>query len=465
MDLAIKHNFFTTAKHSFHRQHLLLLRLRTFAVLATTSGFAAFHLRNSYFYQDQWDGLHRAIHLRPIEAMATSINGHLMIFDYWIHRIQISAFGVDDHRFTIIIMLTTLLFINYVLVVLLRSIGVSGIAGLFIASFLTYLPTGAQDFLFVAQILPLAAVALGLFSIVIVLRYEKSLAHGTVFGLSLFFSVLADSGMATITFPAAAIFCAFCWSRKYLISLIPACILLVAWYLTADLSPHFDSTLAQKCRFAFSLFFGSVGAIVGAGEIIGIVLTGIVVFIFVFGSTQNIFSKKTKIATAAFGASTLITTVAIAISRAGMPGFTLFEANRYIHNISIPFALTVLPFTFEFCAHQWQRFPHHTFAPLRQVLPVTLVALCFITSYPTFSKYSTQFEENNVKVRGLVREAIQLIRQNCPDGKLLQLDHRPIGNLSPQVSVQLLVDLMSTQALKGDPQVVPSQAIIDAMCS
>ena len=455
----------TVSSKSFLTQNFRwLLWLRTSALTACPLFYAAYHLRNSYFYFDEWDGFERSLHLRPWDAMKFSINGHIMILDYWIHRIQITVFGIDSHRFTIVLMLSALLVLNYALLLILRSFGVSGFTSLLIAAFFTYMGCGSQDFLFAAQISPLLAVATGILCVATVLKFQKSHLRGALVASGLLLSSLIDSGMATITIPAASLILWHCWSRKHLWCVFPAASFIGLWYLTADLSPHFDSSLTEKIRFAFHLLLGSVGAIVGAGEIAGLFIIFIVITIFVEGRKLDIFSARTKIVSLAFALSTILTTIAVSTSRSGMNGFTLSEANRYAHNIAIPFALMSAPIIVAATSHAKVCLPDIQTKFLWRISPAIFAFFCLAAAYPTFHLYASNFESTNVRVHQLVNESVQVIRQGCPVGTTLDTTSRPIGLLSPQVTTQLLFDLMTRDSLRGDDIIMPSQETIDIMC-
>ena len=426
--------------------------------------FAGYHLRNSYFYQDQWDGISRALHMRPVQAMTTSINGHFMILDYWIHRLQVSAFGLQSHSFNIVCMLAALLSLNLVLVYGFRTLGLSGATSSLTATVLTYMGAGAQDFLYVAQISPILSIAVGLLAVFYVVGHEPSQYAGFVFGIGIFASVLLDSGMASIVFPAALIVVYCRWSLRFIWSIAPSLLFLCIWYLTADLSPHFESTKYQQITFGFHLFLESIGSIVGSGQVAGLFLVFMFGVIARIGLQQKIFSRVEKTVCLAFLGSTALTVTAISIARAGVPQFTLFEANRYAHDIAIPFVLAFIPLGTVFFRSLALQLPDIKNLYIVRFLPLFLFAFVVISTQPTFDQYEGSFTANNIKVHQLVQESVQVISQGCPAGTTLDTTSRPIGWLSPQVTTQLLFDLMTRDSLRADDTITPSQEILDAMC-
>jgi hypothetical protein len=447
------------------RSHLKFLeRTRDLVLVALGLLFAGYHLRNSFFYQDQWDGISRALHMRPMQAMTTSINGHFMILDYWIHRLQVSAFGLQNHSFSIACMLVSLLTLNLVLIYGFRTLGLSGVTSSLTATVLTYMGAGAQNFLYVAQIFPILSIAVGLLAVFYVVGHEPSQYAGFVFGVGIFISVLLDSGMATIVFPAALVVVYCRWSLRLIWAIGPSLLFLCIWYLTADLSPHFASTKYEQLAFGFHIFLESIGSIIGSGQVAGLFPVFMFGVIARIGLQQKMYSQVEKIVCLAFLGSTALTVIAISISRAGVPEFTLFEANRYAHNIAIPFVIAFIPVGTVFLRSLALQFPNIRNLYLVRFLPIFLFGFVVISTQPTFVQYESSFTANNIKVHQLVQESVQVISQGCPTGTTLDTTSRPIGQLSPQVTTQLLFDLMTRDSLRADDTIAPSQETLDIMC-
>jgi hypothetical protein len=234
--------------------------------------------------------------------------------------------------------------------------------------------------------------------------------------------------------------------------------------LTADLSPHFESTKYQQITFGFHLFLESIGSIVGSGQVAGLFLVFLFGVIARIGLQQKMFSRVEKTVCLAFLGSTALTVIAISIARAGVPQFTLFEANRYAHDIAIPFVIAFNPLGTVFFRSLALQLPDIKNLYIVRFLPLFLFAFVVISTQPTFDQYEGSFTANNIKVHQLVQESVQVISQGCPAGTTLDTTSRPIGWLSPQVTTQLLIDLMTRDSLRADDTITPSQETLDIMC-
>jgi len=254
------------------------------------------------------------------------------------------------------------------------------------------------------------------------------------------------------------------WRGRYSLAVLPSLVAMGWWYLTGDLGPVDDGSLAIKARFAVHLFLRSIGSLFAQGELAGGVILALVAATVSVGLAKGAVVGNTRAVLAAGMFSTVVTTAAIAHSRAVTVGVNFVDYNRYLQNVLIPFALAALPAVY--ATLRGLRWAGHStrYAPLRGMAGPVIVGLAFLLGLSPLRAYNRSFEAWNVAVRDGVRDATAVIVGGCPSGAPPAPLSQPLGDLSPQVSTRLLQELLERGALTSSGGREVDQTVIDRMC-
>jgi len=421
-------------------------------------------LRHSYFFYDEWSMIDRVVHLPLWTGMTASFNGHLWLFQDLFYRIQVSWFGVNNHVFVSAVFVLSLVALHIAMAAVLERAGVPPVMSLCTGGLLTYLGAASQNFIFAIQASPCLALATGLAAAALALARPPTIARSIVAAAMMVLSVAFDSGIAltTITFATAVL--ALSWRGRYALAVLPSLIAMSWWYLTGDLGPVDDASLAIKARFAGHLLLHSLGALFGQGEGLGVVVAVLATATLGIGLARGWVAGAARTTLIAGALSTVVTTSAIAHARATTVGANFIDFNRYLQNVLIPFALSALPAVYSIVRSApagWrERHP-----AMRGALGPLVVAAAFLLGLSPLRAYIKNFEAWNVAVRDGVRDAAAVITDGCPSGAPPDPRGQPMGGLSPQISTELLRELVRRGALRAGDGAPIDQAVVDRMCS
>src|SRR5512140_3485448 len=285
--------------------------------------WAAWHLRRSYFFYDEWSMIDRVLHSSAVDGTIKSFNGHLWMLQYWVYHAQVFRFGVDDHRFVIVVFLGALVTLHLSLATLFRASGLSRTPSMVVGGLLTYLGVASQNFLFAIQISTTLSMAAGVAASAIVLAADPSMVRAVAAGTLLLLAVAIDSGTALIALTLAACVTLLSWRGLARFVVLPAILALGLWVALGNRGPAFPADLDTRAHFARQLLLLSAGGLFGqigaTGEVTGaIVLAGSIALIG-FGIRRRIVDRRGRIMFIAGAAATLVATAALAQARAGVP--------------------------------------------------------------------------------------------------------------------------------------------------
>jgi hypothetical protein len=431
--------------------------------------WASRRLRRTYFYFDEWSMIGRVTELAPLEGATTSFNGHLWFFQDVIFRFQAKAFGLDSNLFIVILFLFALAALHLSIGMLAVRVGVPLVPAMMLAGLLTYLGPATQNFIFAIQVSPTFATAAAVGCAVVVLDKRDTTARTVAAAALLLLAVLFDSAVGLLALTLGGAVLVQMWPRRRWWALAPSMLVMAWWYVFADLGPQFPASVPDRITFAARLVMRGAGALIGGGAWSGAIV------LFVFGVATVVAIRSGRVTSAqrsvaVAGALALIVSVAgIAQSRAGLPGFTFFENNRYLQNVALPLTVMFLPALVVSSRLAADRFAERNLGarPLLIAIPVVFTIGAFVLGLDDERRYADVFIERTELVRAGVLDTATVIEQGCPLGGQPDLTGRPLGSISPQISAQLVADLLARELLITPDRGIGDldAAVLAAICS
>jgi hypothetical protein len=426
--------------------------------------WAAWHLRNSYFFYDEWSMVERALHMPPGLGMMANLNGHLLMLQYLLYWAQVAWFGLGSHTFICVAFVCALVAFHLSVAALFKVAGLPSVASVLLGGVLTYLGAASQNFIYAIQTSPMLSPTACFAASALALARPASRRRSVVAGALLLVSVGLDSGMALVGLPFAIVVVGLSWRRSALPAVLPALLALIAWFTLAGFGPAFPSSLGQKVGFARHLLLHALGGLVGRGETVGAAILLLSAAVIVFGLRRRHVTGVPRIMLIAGTVATAVATAALAQSRAGLRGFTFFDFNRYLQNVAVPAALAIVPalaVTARGVLANRPRLAAIAAPYAGYLLPLGAMA-AFVLGLRPLHAYAVGFETWNLGARRVVRQAALTLRDGCPSGEPPQPWIAPLGDFAPQVNVTLLRELFDRGAfdtlvatsLEPDPLVV-----------
>jgi len=438
------------------------------AVLAAGALWAALHLRGSYFLYDEWSMIERVSHRSVWSGMTASFNGHLWMAQYWVYRVQVSAFGVDSHAFVCGVFVVSLVLLHAAVAAVLRAARLRVLDVVLLGGLLTYLGASSQNMLFAVQVSPTLSAAAGFGAVALTLGGPSSLREpswrrAAAVGTLLLACVAVDSGVALGLVVCCAIVAGGLWRSLRVAALAPAVLLLAGWYAFGDLGPRFPASVGARAAFARRLLLQSAGSVVGGGQIVGAVL--LLASAIVLGQGARRRHVHGPVAVLAIGGvvAALVTTVGIAQSRAGLKGFTFVDFNRYLSNVALPLYVGLVP-AVAVAVRAWWHSRERPGGSVLVALPAVCVAVAFALGLSPLWHYARGFTAWNRSVHMKVQAATVVIRDGCPSGAAPVPASQPAGVLSPQISTALLRELLQRGALHAPTGPAFDPNVTIAMC-
>ncbi|MCB0979595.1 MAG: hypothetical protein H6513_10775 [Acidimicrobiaceae bacterium] len=421
-------------------------------------------LRHTYLFYDEWAMVDRVVHSAPLDGMTTGFNTHLWFLQDPIYRLQGLWFGFDDHWLVVALFLVALAGFQLVLAALFERAGMAVLPAALTATLLVYLGTASQNFTFAIQVSPTVAAAAAFTPGLLVIDRRASRMRDVGVGLAVLLATLADSGFGVVGLVFAAVLISRVWSWRHLVSLVPAALVLVWWFGLTDQGPApFPSSAGHQVVFAARLLIRSAGALVGGGAVVGVAV--LVVFVAAAAAALRWGTMPPGGRALAIGAlvATVVVAVGISHNRAGIPGLAWRDFNRYLQNVGVPLVLAAAPGLVAVGSRLVGT------APARRrwgaAVACAAIAAAFALSVPAERDYAADFLAWNGLVRQRVEATAVVLATGCPEGTVLHLDAQPAGGFSPQVTAQLVLDLMGRGLLHVQPGVAPDPALTAELCT
>lgn len=422
--------------------------------------WAIWHLRKSYYFYDEWSMIYIVSHLDAVDGMTHSFNGHLWMLQYWLYRIQVSAFGMDSHFFISACFVVALIALHLSMTAVLRAHELPRQFCLMVGGLLTYLGAASQNFIFAVQVSPTLSMAAGLFAVAMILRNDPSRQAITAVAVLLVGSVVLDSGIAISAVVFAGVLGVIRWKWAAVWALTPAMVVNLWWYTTADLEQHFPASFSDRLGFAGRLALQSVGSIVGRDQVAGALLTGAAATLILIALWQRWLDSRTLATLAGGMAAAVVTTAAIAFARAGLPGFNFLHFNRYLQSVAIPLTMAAVPALAVAVRKLMVGKPQ---GRIVRAVPAGLVVGAFLMGLSPLNFYTGIFDTWMVRTRHQVQAATVVIDQGCPSGAIPDPASFPVED-NPQVSTQLLRELVERGALSVAPVESLNPVVTARMC-
>lgn len=422
--------------------------------------WAIWHLRKSYFYYDEWSMISVVSHLDAVDGMTNSFNGHLWMLQYWLYRIQVSLFGVDSHFFVSSCFVVALIALHLSMTAVLRAHGLPRQFCLMVGGLLTYLGAASQNFIFAVQVSPILSMATGLFAVAMILRNDPTRNAIVAVAVLLVSAVVLDSGVAISAVVFAGVLGVIRWKSAAVWALAPAIIVNLWWHTTADLGQSFPASFFDRVSFANRLAFQSVGSIVGRDQVAGALLTGVAATLILIALWQRWLDPR-RLATLAGGmAAAFVTTAAVAFARAGLPGFDFLQFNRYQQFVAIPLTMAAVPALAVAVRKLMADGPQ---GRVVRTVPAGLVVGAFVLGLSPLNFYMGIWDTRMVRTRDQVQAATVVVDQGCPSGAIPGPESHPVED-HPQISTQLLRELVERGALSVAPVASLNPAVTARMC-
>lgn len=436
---------------------------KTVGALVLGVVWAGRRVRHTYFYFDEWSMIGRVAQLGPLEGATASFNGHLWLFQDLIFRTQALVFGLNSNSFLVAVFLAALVSLHFSLTFLAVRAGAPLLVALALGGLLTYLGPAAQNFVFAIQVSPTFATASAIGATAIALGGTNGMQRCIAVAALLLVATLFDSGVGLLALLLGGGTVVGLWPRRQWWVMAPAGLVTAGWYLFADLGPEFEASIGDRIEFAGRLVVRGAGALAGGEVVAGFVvlaLFGVVAAVAVRSGRMNRAGWTLTIAAAG---ATVVNVAGIAQSRAGLQGFTFFENNRYLQNVGLPLSLVLLPAAV-ICARLIGERWSDRGAVYRMAIgavPLLLIGTCFVLGLDEEGKYVDVFLERNERVRTGVNQIGVISVEGCAEGAAPDPNVRPLGALSPQISVGLIDELTERGLLvidmggneAGDPEI------------
>lgn len=420
--------------------------------------WAVVGLRHTWFFYDEWSMIHRVTHLSAADGAFASFNGHLWVLQYFIYWSQVSWFGVDSHQFVAMSFVASLVLMHLAIAAVLRAAEVPLSVSLLGAGLVTYLGVASQNTLFAVQLSPTLTTALCFGSAAVALARPPTPWSMTTIGAWLLMAVGVDSGMALPGIVFATIVIAGVWRSRHVLVIVPALLALGAWFVAGDLGPSFPSSISTRLSFLMHLLLRSLGGVIGGTESSGTMLAVAAVVIVGIGWRRGVLAGTERTLLLAGTSTAFLTAVAIAQARAGVVGDNFTDFNRYLQNVAVPLFVGLVP---------------AVAVTLRSVsgrraflswVPSALIVAAFVAGLGPRRTYASTFVGWNVAVRQSALSATTIIRDGCPPGLRLDPASAPAGDLSPQMTTRLLVELMNRGAMTAPAAWDVDPEVLGRMC-
>ena len=421
-------------------------------------------VRHTWFSYDEWSMIGRVVAYDPLQGATTSFNGHLWLFQDAIYRLQVRVFGLDSNTFVVVVFLISLVCLHAAVSVLAARSGVPFAAAVLLGGLLTYLGPATQNFVFAIQLSPTFATASALVATALVVDRDATVRRASGVAALLLVSVLFDSGVGLLALTLGGGVLVQSWPRRAWWPLAPAASVMAIWYAFADLGPQFPGAVGERLHFAVELVVRSAGAFWGGPAWLGVVTlvaggvaaTQAVRIGALVGPARRLFVAGI--------AATIVTVAGIAQSRAALPGFTYFENNRYLQNVAIPLTFTFMPVVVVLARRI--DIGDRGDRRLSRWLPAVLLLGAFVAGLDEERAYGDVFVDRSAVVHAGVVDGVALIAQGCPTGTHLDPASRPLGDVSPQISTRLLIDLAGRRVFATpDPDEPIDPGIVATMCT
>jgi hypothetical protein len=446
------------------RRDAILRTLPWFVVPAAGAMWAARALRHTYYFYDEWSMIDRVVHLPAGSGTFASFNGHLWMFQYWLYRVQVSAFGLDDHRFVAVVFVVSLVLLQLAVAAVVHAAGVSSVISLLLGGLVTYLGVASQNFIFAIQTSTTLSSAACLAAGAVVLRRRPSVGSAAAAAALMLAAVGFDSATALSGIAFVTVVMTLMWRTPWAVASAPAILALAAWYLFGGhLGPEFQSSAGEQASFARRLVLTATGGLVGRAEVAGAVLSIVAAVVLVLGFRRGWIEGSARAVLAAGLLATVVVTVGLARSRAGVVGSDFVNFNRYLQNVALPLTIATAPAL----AAVGRRAANQSWSAGRSrtaaLIAAAGIAVAFAMGIGPMRSYSSSFRAWNQTVLEQIRAASTVVRDRCPGGGPPDPAGQPLGDLSPQVTTGLLQELVARGALTA--YTAPSEGLVSRMCS
>lgn len=420
-------------------------------------------LRHTYLFYDEWSMVERVLRNSPLDGMTADFNTHLWFFQDPIYRVQGRWFGFDDHWFVVVVFLGALAAFQLVLAAVLERAGVAMAPAALVATALTYLGTASQNFMFAIQVSPTIAAAAAFAPALLVVDRAPSRWRAAGVGGLLLLSALADSSFGAVGLAFTVVLVLRRWNWRQLGAVVPAALVLLVWFGFVDHPPvAFPTSVWRQAHFAGRLVLRTAGAWLGGGAVVGAVVLVVLAAATVTALRWGVMPPGGRALALAAAVATVVIAAGISHNRAGIPGLAWRDVNRYFQNVGVPLALAAAPGIVGVAS----RFAGAAAVRRRWGVVVACAAAvaAFAATVPAERDYARDFLAWNGLVRQKVDATVALLSTGCPAGTILRTDAQPAGGFSPQVTVQLVLDLMDRGLLQPQPGAVADPAVTAELC-
>lgn len=398
-----------------------------------------------------------------------SFNGHLVAATYLTYRAQLAISDLNDRYVVYAVFVASLVALHLALTVLFRTAGVPALPSVLAGGVLTYLGRGSQGAVFEVQLSFNGAAAGAVAAVAIALgpgSVRRAIASAALVVVALFF----DSGVAAVALLPLIVLTAGRWPWwQTALAVGPGTALAGWWTLASGDRPRAPSSAANQAEVAARLLVDGLGAMVGgpttAGAGVLVVLAGLAVAVAVRpGLRRRLDATLVRLLVAGV-ATAVAVAVLIAKERGGILEGGFRDFNRYLQMVATWAAVGLLPAAWALAVPRPADGTPRPAPTGRVLIASAAVLVAFVAGLPAFGSYQDTFESWNQAVRVAIAESVAVLDRGCPAPGSLQPTGRPVGALSPQVDVRLLVALHAAGELGSDRSVRPTPSVETAMCT
>ena len=425
--------------------------------LLAVSIIAIRYHRTWYFY-DEWGLIRRIINTR--ESFAGHVElyvGHLWLTNHLLYEIQVFWFGTSNHLFIWAMFCASIVLLVYAVSFCLLRLGVPSIVALAGGLVVGLFGPGGGLVSFEIDVGTILATALIFLAAAIVSRESPETSGEVVIvTLVLLLAVVSDSSVTLIGLLPIGALLIVQWSRRHAsIALLPT-LLVGLWTLTQTLPRFSAPTIAGQVNFGFKLLFGTAGGLVHGGPVAGGVMLALAIVVITIGWRRGALGRRVKASLVGALASVAVLCASLAWSRSLYP---LTPGIRYFAEVAVFLLVGLLPALWSSVASLWDA--------RRRGLPaaaaLALLAVLLFNLGPLLQNEVT-IESWASSVRQEFPQAVWIAEFGCPNGQAAKETSRPIGSLSPQITVAMIRDLRHLGLFTSIAPSPPSATIISQGC-
>ncbi|MSO80052.1 MAG: hypothetical protein EXQ79_10695 [Acidimicrobiia bacterium] len=438
--------------------------------------WVATRYRHNFYYYDEWKMIDDTND--SWLGIFDGFQGHLESLSFIVYRLQRTLSGLDSHEIVYFTFMVSLAALQLSVAALLRRLGVPMLIALVIATVVTYFGPGAQGMSWEFMLGINFALAFSFLAGFVAVGDHRARRNAFMIAGLLVLAFFADSGVAIFGAVFVGILVVALWPVPLAVrALALPAIAHVAWLLFGQeqigITTSFDKTFTLANRLVLYSFAGLAGGGENHSVLYGGLADptipmnpakiGVIVFVFaigcvVWGRARRRLSRVIVV-TLISGFVTVVTAAfLIAWKRAFLILPSSLFGSRYLQWLAVFLVVAFVPAITAALRTDSQR-SNRVIAAVAVIAMVGVFALNFATLRPA-RKFNEAWADGT---RLEVSQVVSVLTTGCgPDARP---DSRAEpSNLSPQITVRLMRELLADGSLVRTSDVVPPPEVVKAVC-